>query len=365
MKQTNRGLSSVLSDQINAERWNQCKTEQDRRLEWIRAKGVLWDIEKESSSIEELVNDSISLLLIKEQFTADQINKFENIRDNDKTTSLMFAAYLLNEGLDYLPSKKYVLDRVNSLLARHSVQHTHQVQRRKQSTNNTKRTRVMETLEQMGDNKLHHAANFDNVFSEHQIDREVAVYVTDYYRLILNEFKNIRTDPELRYAYKHYSGYQQRKIIKWYETLIEHASKYIDAPSKKKIRKVRKSKPKSASKLASKVKYLRSDPKLGVQSISADQIIGARAVLYYNVKTRNVHYVVSQTKLSISRSSIQDFDPELSFRKKLRKPKQQIEQLTSSTRLFAVKTLNSIKAKNAETTGRINDSTLILKVFNK
>ena len=114
-----------------------------------------------------------------------------------------------------------------------------------------------------------------------------------------------------------------------------------------------------------KLKYKISDDKLGIAGLSATHIVGAQTAVVFNTTTRKIGIYNSTgiEGLSVKGTSIINFNNN-SKQKTLRKPVEQLKE---------IKTVNSIKKFNAwfnavnsidtDLTGRMNEDTLILKIF--
>ena len=125
--------------------------------------------------------------------------------------------------------------------------------------------------------------------------------------------------------------------IKKFTTAIEglfHALDFVIETAKVN-RKPRKAKPKSATKLVEKLKYLKSYEKFKIVSIMPDQIISANELWVFNTKTRKIGKYVAKnidpqgmkregSGLSVKGTSIIGFDEENSRQKTLRKPEVQL-----------------------------------------
>ena len=89
---------------------------------------------------------------------------------------------------------------------------------------------------------------------------------------------------QLKEGYSHLT----KSDIKAFRTAIESLLSALDfvIDTAKATRKPRKAKPKSATKLVEKLKYLKVDSKYQLASIAPDQIIGASELWVFNTKTR-------------------------------------------------------------------------------
>lgn len=130
-------------------------------------------------------------------------------------------------------------------------------------------------------------------------------------------------------------------------------------------RKPRKKRKVDTSKLVAKLQYMLSDKSLSLESINPESIIGKKNLLVFNTKTRKfgIFYAADETGLNVKGSTIINFDEAKSVCKTLRKPNEQIVDLTSLSIRNIKKNFDAIKAVETSLKGRINKDTLILKVL--
>lgn len=129
-------------------------------------------------------------------------------------------------------------------------------------------------------------------------------------------------------------------------------------------RKPRKAKAKPAGQLVKALKFMKSDPTLGLNSIAPEGIIGAKALFVFNTKTRKFGmFIANDGGLSVKGTTILNYDEGKSLCKTLRKPKEQIQSLTESTLRRTEVIFKDIKAVETGLKGRISEDVLILKVF--
>jgi hypothetical protein len=67
--------------------------------------------------------------------------------------------------------------------------------------------------------------------------------------------------------------------------------------------------------------------------------------------------------LSVAGTTIQNFDPDLSAAKKLRKPEEALKAMLACTKPQLKKFLSTLTTTEAKLTGRINEDTILLKVL--
>jgi hypothetical protein len=176
---------------------------------------------------------------------------------------------------------------------------------------------------------------------------------------------------QLKEGYAHV----KKADIKKLRTAIEELRAALDfiIDSAKATRKPRKAKPKSATKLVEKLKYLKTDEKFKLASISPDQIIGASELWVFNVKTRKLgKYVATNidptgmgrdgSGLQVKGTTIIGFDENLSVQKTLRKPEEQLRAFKAAGKVALRKFLDEINTTDTKLNGRCNPDTVLLKI---
>jgi len=163
-----------------------------------------------------------------------------------------------------------------------------------------------------------------------------------------------------------YSNFDKRKlkrIVKLFETFVEDSIRY--GQFKKANRKPRATKEKPAITQIKNLKYKLKDEELGLTSVKALDLVGAEQVWLFNTKTRKLAvYTSESTKgMTVKGTALQNWSPDKSKQKTLRKPDEQIKDLLSSGKVKLRSFLDSIKAKEQNVNGRINIDTIILKII--
>ena len=186
--------------------------------------------------------------------------------------------------------------------------------------------------------------------------------ILDFLEKNASELKELLkgTDDQLNEGYAFLKKPQQKRFFDFYVEMINSTKSWIDTLKGK--RKPRKKKVKSAKDQASKVKYLKEFPELKLISLNPSAVVGARKAWLYNTKDRFAHYLVSDYGLSIKGSTIKDWDSDLSFRKKVRKPDVIVPEIVSAGKVRLKKILPDIRAKEGKITGRLNKDMIILRV---
>jgi len=194
-----------------------------------------------------------------------------------------------------------------------------------------------------------------------------ARYIKGFYQFGQNELLELASgeaDAQLKEAYKHLPRKYVKKLIDFYQLIMDSCDQ-VSAEAKV-LKKPRAKKVKPAEDLVKKLKFKTSDDKLGIVSISPAQIIKAQSVLIYNVKTRKIGYYISKNSegLQVKGTSLTNYT-DLSIQKTLRKPADQLKELKEQNTQKRIETWFNKNIKTTETklNGRFNEDTVILKVF--
>ncbi len=169
-------------------------------------------------------------------------------------------------------------------------------------------------------------------------------------------------DEQLKEGYSHISKANLKKITSFYQEVVS-ACDMLTAEAKVN-RAPRSKKPTDKAKVVAKMKYLKANEPLKLVSINPIDIIGAKELWIYNVKTRKLgKYVTDEYReLGVKGTSITGFNENSSVQKTLRKPEEQLKEFKSAGKVVLRKFLDDIKAVDIKLNGRINEDTILLKV---
>ena len=167
---------------------------------------------------------------------------------------------------------------------------------------------------------------------------------------------------QLEEAYNHLTKPQMKKIISFYHEIISACD--MLGQEAKVNRKPRAKKTVPADKIVAKLKYAKTNEQLKLVSINPTEIIGAKELWVYNIKSRKVgKYVAAEyLELSVKGTSIIGFNANLSVQKTLRKPEEQLKEFKAAGKVQLRKFLDDIKAVDIKLNGRINEDVVLLKV---
>ena len=165
-------------------------------------------------------------------------------------------------------------------------------------------------------------------------------------------------DEQLVEGYSYLNKRQQKQLHKFMTGLVSDCMRYH--ANNKTSRKKRKTDP---AKVVSKVQYEKSSKEFGIKSIDPVDILDSSKVVVYSTKynTLSVYYASVGQTLSIKGTTIQNFDPEKSVSRTIKKAKDLIKTIKNQSTLDKV--WNSQHSMIKSPNGRLNANTVIMKVF--
>ena len=168
-------------------------------------------------------------------------------------------------------------------------------------------------------------------------------------------------DKDLAEGYSNFKRKDLLAFIKKLASFIEDADKY--SAFKKANRKPRERKVKPAGVQIKALKYKVRDDELKISSVSPTEVVGAQQVWAFNTKTRKlaVYRTDSALGIQVKGTTFQNYDPEASMQKTLRKPAEQIKDLLAAGKIQLRKFMDSIKSVPTTPNGRMNADTLIVR----
>lgn len=169
--------------------------------------------------------------------------------------------------------------------------------------------------------------------------------------------------PQLVEGYNYLARADLRKIVKNIDTMISDVNAH--AKIKVSMRKTRVKKVKDASKQIARLKYQTNSSEYNVDSINPERVPTAQRLYVFNTKTRQlgVYYAKGSAGFEVKGTSIKGYDESASYTATLRKPKDVLTALVSSTPKALDKTLDAVNLKKKPANGRFNEHTILLKVI--
>jgi hypothetical protein len=169
-------------------------------------------------------------------------------------------------------------------------------------------------------------------------------------------------DEQLKEGYSHLSKAQLKKIIAFYGEVVTACNMLMQEAKVNKMPRKKKAVP--LDKVVGKLKYKKIDEPLKLVSINPVDIIGAKELWVFNIKTRKLgKYVAAEfADLGVKGTTIVGFDEHKSIQKTIRKPEDKLKEFKAAGKVQLRKFLDDINATDTKMNGRINEETVLLKV---
>lgn len=209
-------------------------------------------------------------------------------------------------------------------------------------------------------------------FRKHEINLGHTRWITKWYEgphaeleeLINLPGKNLNEmEKQLVEGYNHLTKLQQKELYEFHVRIFQ-AMEILRA-EKKQSRPVRKVKQKSATDLVKKMKFKSSDPDLGIASVNPAEVVDATVVVVFNCKNRKlgVYYAEDHQTIKVKGTTLQFFDEAKSTQKTVRKPNEVLPGWKKITKHKVSAQFGYLKTTETKLNGRMNEDTVILKVF--
>jgi len=301
------------------------------------------------------------------------LNSFDKISDKEIRPTYGWIARILTKGAklsDYHAENfnnyiDMILKTVNVPVAQKTVIVSNRPSI--QNAMNEKITNYIGTLEGAYDNYITDGIEFslEADLKANEIPQVYVARIQEWAKNKLREWIEINEgkDKQLNEAFEHYTKTSKKNVAKFFASMIQDCDKY--GQFKKANRKPRVTKQKSPLQQIKNLKYKLKDDTYNIQSVNPTDIVGASAVWLFNTKNRKliVYRTESSTGIQIKGSSLQNYEPELSEQKTLRKPNDTISLLIQAGKVQLRKFMEGIKATSSVPNGRMNADTIIVRVI--
>ena len=202
--------------------------------------------------------------------------------------------------------------------------------------------------------------------SQRQVKPMISQCIADYYKPLLEEvvLALSKKDAVCTQGYSKHTKSGMIRYVSFLEELIADCERWASNIKKQVVRKPRKKKEIPAEQLVKKLKYQTAMPELKLVSIDPSKLIGAKEAWLYNSKTRMLqHYVaVDRGGIKTKGTTLQNFDENKSSMKKVRNPETVSEYVDGGPKAI-IKQFDSLKVKPMKCNGRVNETTLILRII--
>ena len=201
--------------------------------------------------------------------------------------------------------------------------------------------------------------------TDNKVSSAVASKIPTHYTDLQLEIQDaiLGTDPQLKEGYSFMNMSEKKGFLNFVTKIILDTERYAD--NNKPIRKPRKAKAISTTKLVSKLSYLDHDPINKVKSIDPSKIVGSKQLWLFNSKTNEIikYDQSDRAGLSVKGTTIQNFNEKTSSSKKLgMKTEHFIDRILDAGSIVLNKVMSEINSKASKVTGRVNNNMIILKV---
>jgi len=310
----------------------------------------------------------------KEQGKADAYKVIKGTADAKLTNTVGWLCRMSNQGLELNENE---VERINFEVERHvnDVPEAEEAEEEAKPKGPTIQERMLEKANEAAGELEGFLDNFilngcKPVKGENPIDvlkvanilpQHISV-ITDVWESKLAEFRAAHDgDEEIAEYYANYGKIELRNLVKFAEQVIADALSYVQF--KKVAKTPRRKKPVPPEKVVAKLKYQKEFG--DIKSEKPVKILGAKEMFVYNTKNRKLQYYIADQHsggLYVKNNTIIGYDPTQSVMKTLRKPDEQIKELSKASKPNSRKFFKDIKAVEAKLNGRFNENLVILRV---
>jgi hypothetical protein len=185
--------------------------------------------------------------------------------------------------------------------------------------------------------------------------------IISYYKPLESEYEAaVFGDPEVLEGYRQYTKPQIKARYARIHKMIEDAEKYAGVT--KKLRKPRKTKAPSATKILQHFKYQKESNEHKVASVSPESILGAQELWVFNSKYKVLSVFIAKDRagLGVNRQAITNYDETTSKSMRIgRKTDEHLNKVISSGKIILRKLATEM---DLPITARLNEATILLKV---
>tara|TARA_R110000744_G_scaffold97936_7_gene189194 strand:- start:2419 stop:3102 length:684 start_codon:yes stop_codon:yes gene_type:complete len=196
--------------------------------------------------------------------------------------------------------------------------------------------------------------NVKTLITANRVKPREAKKIAEHFQRLLDEVNSVldETDEDLLEGWSYLNQTKIKRLHGYLETIVdEFKIKGTVTRRKKKI---------SPQQMVKSVKYLTDHKNFG-NSISPDNIIGAKGVLLFNTKQKKIAYYESKRGFTVKGTTLQGVDGGV-VKSCGRKDSKWIGSLIGCHINRMINEINTLSSKEQELTGRINKDTLILRI---
>jgi hypothetical protein len=190
--------------------------------------------------------------------------------------------------------------------------------------------------------------------------------IRDRWNRKLDEFETVVAgrDADLVKGYDHMTKIQLKNCVKFCELVLDDCNSYVQI--KKVERKPRKIKPVSPEKRAAKFKICAEFVELKLRSLPAASLVDKSEAWLYDTKKRKLIHLIADEyakTFTLKNNGVIGFSAKDTVQKTLRKPAEQLKEITAGGKPSARKAFKEIRATETAWNGRGNEHLVILKCW--
>lgn len=189
------------------------------------------------------------------------------------------------------------------------------------------------------------------------VAKKIAEKFTGLGRELLEAVKGANAD--LKEGYSNFKKTELKRFADFVNQLVLDCTQQVVTAKTNRKQRVKKAKPPSV--VAAKVKPMKEFAELGLKSIDPSKIVGANELWVYTPTTRKltVYRSAQGATLSVSGSSVRNYDPDKSETKTLRKPSEFFAQLGTTGKRALASAWKAVRAKVSSPRSRITDQQIL------
>ena len=201
--------------------------------------------------------------------------------------------------------------------------------------------------------------NIKNYLISNNVAQATIKMLYDRYNERHMQILNKERCKQLSECYSCYTPAEKKAIAKFYEDIAKSCEIVLN--NKKRTRKIRTKSSKTNSQLVKNLNFKERDPKTGIETIKAENIIKKDILVLYDTIKRKVT-IYTGDGFSVSGKTLKNYDPEKSFTKTMRKPELDLHNIAKSNKRTVQKNFDSLTTKSLPVSGRMNDNQIIVFV---
>ena len=309
---------------------------------------------------------------VKHKDSTFNVKVIDSTADNKISLTLGWCARIISNGNTLAPKHINELDLYLKDLSKTKVEEVVVVVKEKinrptiQDYMQDKISEVLGEMEGVIDNFIKDGNTFDlySHLKANSIPRPYCSHIEEWTKRKAREFIQVHqeTDKEARAAYL-LTNKQLVQLIKMLGQFLQDLEKFSQFKKANRKPKVTKVKPPIVQ--VAKLKYKKIDEALNLKSANPAEMVGASQVWVYNCKYKKLAVYRSDAPqgIQVKGTALQNYQPELSEQKSLRKPAETIKYLLSAGKIQLRKIISDLTTKQSDVSGRLNEDCIIVRVI--